>query len=129
MFRLDSTQITAVIAIAAIISPILTAIINNAFHLIEKSMDNKEKKRERTTDYKRKIIENYLSCLGRQLAGPSYESTEHYKEVYTLVLLYVPSDIRNIIIKIDNCIFDHRDHAKKLAEDLIPILKQYLTEL
>lgn len=129
MFKLDSTQITAVVAIAAIISPILTAIINNAFHLIERAIDNKAEKRKRTTDYERKIIETYLTCLGRQLAGHSYESNEHYKEVYTLVLLYVPTDIRREIIRIDNCILNHRDDAKMLAEELIPILKEYLKTL
>lgn len=50
MSNLDSSKVTAVIAVAAIFSPIITAAINNIFQLFMKLMDNKEKNGDKLPD-------------------------------------------------------------------------------
>ena len=59
--ELDLTiTVTAILGIAAIISPIATAIINNLYQIKLKKLEMKQQKLEKTTYYIRSIFENYL---------------------------------------------------------------------
>lgn len=129
MSNLDSSKVTAVIAVAAIFSPIITAAINNIFQLFMKLMDNKEKNRERTTDYKRKIIESYLRSIGQYINSCSMAKANDYKETYLLALMYVPKTIREKMIHIDNLLNTDEDEAQKMVEQLIPEIEQLLGKL
>lgn len=126
----DASKVTAVIAVAAIISPILTATINNIFQLVVKAMDNRRERHEKTVEYKRKVLENYLRCFGGELRNiPSNEAVEDYKKAYILALLYVPSEIREEMIKVDNLIDADKSTAKQLLENLIPSIEKLLGKL
>ena len=64
--ELDLTiTVTAILGIAAIISPIATAIINNLYQIKLKKLEMKQQKLEKTTYYIRSIFENYLRYAGR----------------------------------------------------------------
>ena len=58
-----TVTITAILGIAAIISPIATAIINNRYQLKLKKLELKQAHMDKTTYYIRSIFENYLRCL------------------------------------------------------------------
>ncbi len=61
MPQIDMTiTISVIVALAAIVSPILTAIINNRYQLKLKKLELKQKEYEQTVLYKRKIFENSL---------------------------------------------------------------------
>lgn len=55
-----SITISAIIAVAAIISPILTAVINNVHQRNMKKLELKEKHYSQTASYQKEIFENYL---------------------------------------------------------------------
>ena len=120
---------TLIIAVIAIVSPILTTIINNVFQLINRSIDRKEQRFKETIQYKRNVIENYIRNLGAYLVYVTKESPDEYKQSYTLVLLYVPLDIRNEIIKIDALIKEDTLLAQQAYEQLIPKIEEYLGQL
>ena len=129
MDKLDTSQITAVIAIAAILSPILTAIINNAYHLVEKLLELKEQRRQMVADKKRQILEDYLRTIAPYLTTDSQTFKEKYRTAYALALLYVPKDTKEKMIEIDNLPFENRNLAKSKLETLIPELEKELKKL
>ena len=66
MLNLDlSFTITAIIALISLISPILTAIINNWHDSKIRKLESKNRIYEQTVIYKRDIILNYLSSVGK----------------------------------------------------------------
>ena len=61
MFGIDLTiTITGLLALCAIVSPIITAVINNCHDTKLKKMEFKQKERENTILYQRKVFENFL---------------------------------------------------------------------
>lgn len=59
--KLDLTiTVTAILGIAAIISPIATAIINNHYQLKMRRLDSEIELRKEKSFYNREVYENYL---------------------------------------------------------------------
>ena len=89
--------ISGVTLIAAILSPILTTIINNRYQL-------KLRKSEFLEKHKAEVIENYLKNVGAVINNPSNENFEKFgfnsKEVY----LYVSTDHWTLLDDIENLI-------------------------
>lgn len=61
---MNSNAILAVIALAAVASPIITAIINNHYLMKMKEIDHNDEIREQTYLHKREILEDAISALG-----------------------------------------------------------------
>lgn len=93
---IDWSAVAAWIALAvAIISPIITAIINN-FH--ESKMKRIEIIKNRGLD----VIENYLSVVSREIyiLGVS----DNYNKCYSLIFLYAPKSLHKSIEELDSLI-------------------------
>ena len=77
--KLDLTvTITAILGIAAIISPIATALINNHHQLKLKKLEYQHQEKESTFFYKRGIYEDYLKYAGKCITLPDHDSLQEY---------------------------------------------------
>ena len=130
MPELDLTiTISVILGIAAIISPVLTAIINNHHQLKMKKSEEAKVLYERSVLYKREIIENYLRFAGKCIACGSESAVPEYREYYYLALLYVPGELKcemeNANYHIECCDFEKANEAFEL---LITPLKNMLSK-
>ena len=92
---IDSTiSITTILALVAIISPILTALINNIFQLILKYMEKKQKRYEQDTLHRREIFENFLSAFNEVCHRQDDATISRYAASYSLVYIYLPEKVR-----------------------------------
>ena len=119
----------AIIAIAAIVSPVITTLINTGYQIFLKVMDRREKEQERTIEHQRKIIENYLKFAFQHFSDDSDDFLQKYGESFGLVLLYVPPKTRDKIIEIDNLSRKNKIRAKielgKIVNELQFIIEEW----
>lgn len=124
MPKIDLTiSISVIVALAAIISPILTAIINNHYQLKLKHMELKQKEYEETIMYKRNIFENYLRNLNDVFQHPTNESLSRYAQYYPLACLYLPEDICRQLSEVNHKLGKsvHVDIADDIDEIIIAV--------
>lgn len=126
--KVDLTiTVTAILGIAAIISPIATAIINNHYQLKIKKIEFKQKQLENTTYYIRSIFENYLKYAGKCIARPDSQSQKDYGEYYFLALSYAPKNLTQSMIDVNSAITCvDCDKATQLLEQLKPQINELL---
>lgn len=116
--NINSGTITIVIALAAIISPILVALINNAHHSkMErlslahqekiKEMDFQAKRKDESLKYLRSIFENYLQSASRCIASPTPDNLKLYGEHYSISFIYFPSAAHEKLKGINDSIRKH----------------------
>ncbi|WP_270366896.1 hypothetical protein [Eubacterium ramulus] len=92
--KLDLTvTITAILGIAAIISPIATALINNRHQLKLKKLEYQQKEKESSYFYKRGIYEDYLKYTSECITYATQDALQKYGEIYGLALIYFPEDL------------------------------------
>lgn len=129
--KLDLTiTVTAILGIAAIISPIATAIINNRYQLKLKKLEFQQKHLEKTTYYIRSIFENYLRYAGRCIYNSDRAALKDYGEYYFLALSYAPDEFTHQFVCINYCIYnDQFDEATRQLEELKPKLNALLQKL
>ena len=78
--KLDLTvTITAILGIAAIISPIATALINNRHQLKLKKLEYQQK--------------DYLKYTSECITYSTQDALQKYGEIYGLALIYFPEDL------------------------------------
>lgn len=122
--------ISVILALAAIISPIFTTIINNRYQLKIRKLELKQKEYEQTILYKRNIFENYLRYLNDVFHNPTRESLSGYAQYYPLAFMYLPPNVQeklsainhklgesvraNIVDEIDEIIIDISTELQKL---------------
>lgn len=122
--------VTAILGIAAIISPIATAIINNLYQLKLKRIELQQKHLENTTYYIRSIFENYLRYAGRCIYNSDRVALKDYGEYYFLALSYAPDEMTDLLISINNCIYNEQfDDATQQLEQLKPKISVLLQRL
>lgn len=127
--KLDLTvTITAILGIAAIISPIATAIINNRYQLKLKKLECQQKERENSFFYKRGIYEDYLKYTGKCITYPDKDVVHEYGEIYGLALIYFPENLLDDLENLDHMIKTSNSKEKtalfnKLAPKIRDILK------
>ena len=126
--KVDLTiTVTAILGIAAIISPIATAIINNHYQLKIKKIELGQKQLENTTYYIRSIFENYLKYAGKCISYPDAQSQKDYGECYFLALSYAPDDLVPIMVDINSAITGlDPEKATRLLEQLRPQINELL---
>lgn len=131
MPKIDLTlSVTAILGIAAIISPIATAIINNLYHLKLKKIELQQEHLENTTYYIRSIFENYLRYAGRCIYNSDSEACKDYGEYYFLALSYAPENLAKTMISINSAIYSNDySNATNLLEQLKPNLNKLLQTL
>lgn len=120
---IDHSMITTIVAVAAIVSPVITTLISCIFQLANKCVDNKQELLKNTVYHKREILEKYVSCLGEVIHYCSSENEAQYGKYHNLAYLYLPSELHitmsNINTLIKDCDFIQ---AQQLAEELIPLI-------
>ncbi len=102
MPNIDLTiSITTILALVAIVSPILTTIINNIFQLILISKEKKQKHYEQDILHRREIFENFLSAFNEVCHRHNNATISRYASSYSLVYIYLPEKVRNDLGKIN----------------------------
>lgn len=140
--NINSGTVTIVIALAAIISPILVAIINNFHHAkMEalahshqekmKELDLQAKRESENLKYLHSIFENYLQSISRCIANPTPENIELYGEHYSISFIYFPSESYERLELINSSIQkrdweDANAQLEELSIWLAPIMKEML---
>lgn len=100
--KIDLTiTVTAILGIAAIISPIATAIINNHYLLKMRRLDAKLEHEKEISFYTREIYENYLKASFQYIKKPDAETKHEYSRCYALALIYFPEELIDQIIEIN----------------------------
>lgn len=108
MPKLDLTiSISVIVALSAIISPILTAIINNHYQLKIKQMELTQQKQSNPILYQRKIYEKYLKYAGRCIYSADQDALKKYGEYYYLTLMYAPHSIKIGMTQANECILEN----------------------
>lgn len=126
--QIDSTiTISAIVAIAAIISPIFTALINNWHATKIKRLELKQKQYENTVMYERHLFENYLKYAGRCILFSDVAASKDYGEYYFSALMCAPENIRNKMITVNKFMQKHDfDKATTELEELTTMIHAML---
>lgn len=140
--NINSGTVTIVIALAAIISPILVAVINNVHHSKMESLSHSHQEKMKELDlqakresenlkYLHSIFENYLQSTSRCIASPTSENIELYGEHYSISFIYFPPESYERLELINSSV-QKRDweEANILLEEfsiwLAPLMKDML---
>lgn len=92
--KFDSTiTITVVIAISAIISPIITTLLNNHHLYKMRKLDDETELRKTSYFYKRGIFEDYMRYAGQCVTHATSDALENYGATYALALIYFPDEL------------------------------------
>ncbi|MFT8497809.1 hypothetical protein [Leuconostoc pseudomesenteroides] len=78
-----SFTITAIIAFMALISPVVTAIVNNHYLAKQKSLEYLETRNQVSSQHKRELFERFLAASGKFVALPT-EQTFYKNEIAIL---------------------------------------------
>lgn len=120
MPNIDLTiSISVIVALCAIISPILTAIINNRYQLKLKRIELSQQEYQDTILYHRNVYENYLKYAGRCIYFSDADAMKEYGEYYYSALMYASSDIQTDMIKANELMLDTKlEEASALIEKI-----------
>ena len=127
-----SITISAIIAIAAVISPILTAVINNFHQKNMKKIELEREYNEKTISYQKSIFEDYLHKAGDFIGAncSTAEASKAYTNAYLVALLYAPIDLQKLMHEADDYIeIAETNNAMAAFEKLIPAIQEYLKTL
>ena len=125
-----SIIITAAVALAAVVSPVLTSIIDNHYRMKIKKIDEERLSYEETTKYKRSIFENYLKYTGRCIAYADNEQIRDYYEFYSLAYLYASPDLRKSMSFLNDLMNDCKwDEAALTFNSIIPEVQLLIQSL
>lgn len=92
--NVDWAATAAWIALAiSIVSPFITARMNNKHQLKLRELDIKQKQAEEYASVKFDTIDTFISCVGRCIANPTAESIEEVNAIYYKIYLYVPKSL------------------------------------
>lgn len=122
MPKIDLTiTVTVVIAVCAIVSPVITTLLNNHHLYKMKKLDMKLESEKSSNFYKRGIYEEYLKVTGKCVAYPEDNLINNYGEVYLLALVYFPEELRPELICINDLIVGLSwEEARKALNELAP---------
>lgn len=125
-----SFTITAIIAVVALISPVITTTISNRHQLKLKAADYKFRQSDESILHVRKIIDEFLSNTGELLGSPTLERMAKYRKSYFSAIPYLPDDIVSLMSKIDSEISNQQFETASLQfrELIIPELVHYIRD-
>lgn len=116
--------ISAILGATAVISPILTAIINNHYAMKLKRIELQHQMYENTSIHNRAFYENYLRNAGRCVLGCDAEAFKDYGESYFLALMLSSDPLREEMIKANALIAQNDyENATKVIENITPVLR------
>lgn len=101
-FNIDPTiSLTVVVGLAAVVSPVLTTLLNNIHQIIMKKLEYKQLEYNRSILHKREIFENFLQALSIVAQNPSKENIELFAKYYPLTYIYVPKPVQKTLAEIN----------------------------
>lgn len=122
--------VTAILGIAAILSPITTAIINNRYLLKMRRLDAEIALKKETSFYTRGIYENYLKSAFKYMKRRDAETKHEYSEYYALALIYFPKPLLEQIVAINLILSSSRAfEASEKLEELSKSMRKILQTL
>lgn len=123
-------SITTVLALCAIVSPILTAIINNCHQTKIKKMELKQEKYRNTVLHKRSVYENYLKSAGRCIYFADSDALKEYGEYYMAALICATPELRKLMISVNYLMLNNEfDRAQHGFEELTPLIYTEIEKL
>lgn len=126
--KVDLTvTISVILGCAAIVSPILTALINNFHESRMRKKDREHEKYMETVVYKRRLIETYLQKVLKCIQNATPENEAEYAECFGSTVSYLPDDIREKMVLIDSMI--HRTELDEAYDQFIQLLPRLISIL
>lgn len=123
--------LTILIAVCAILSPVITAVVNNKHQKIMKELEYKQAEHAEKEQHIQQIYEGYIRETGACIRVLTGEQATKYGECLGLILYYVPDDIRKEILQLDTELFAHNSdskitvsHLEKIAVKLRQLSKE-----
>lgn len=125
-----SFTITAIIAICALVSPIITTLINNHHQKVMKQLEYQEEEKVHNAERKRQIYENYIRAAGSCVQMLCRENLSEFGKYSSQILCYVPDDMQEDIIALEKLIIEHNTvKALNLLDNIVLKLRPILQEL
>lgn len=121
--NLIANDIVALIALVALVSPPITAIIDNLFKLIAKYFDFKRNVYDNEFNHKRELFENFLTYTG-QLHLDSDKYVDGLMQSYFVLSPYVPKE--DFIYFREYCNLIQEKNPNKNQERLTVLLNEYI---
>lgn len=94
--------LTILIAVCAILSPVITTLVNNHHQKVMKQLEYERSERAEEVLHIREIYEGYVREAGACLYIRTEEQVTKYGKYFGLILYYVPNVLRMKIIELDN---------------------------
>lgn len=120
----SSITLSLVIALAAIVSPVITTYLNNKHQLklliVEKEFDRKKDYEE----YINSIINNFLKNVGNFIAYPTSKNLSDFEESFYILMMIIPKENYHTFQYFLSNMINHEFHAcrNNLKDEIIPIL-------
>ena len=129
--KVDLTvTISVILGLSAIVSPVITALINNYHQTKIKKLELSHEKYTETALYQRRILENYMQATAKCLIAIGANAEYDYAECYGLAVVYVPADIQKKLEELDAAIKDRNlNNARHYFTELTPILTGIIQKL
>ena len=127
-----SITISVIIAIAAIISPILTARINNRHQFKLRKLELDQQSYEHLVLQEKEIYYAYLSATSKLIHLVDRDNLKNYSEYYPLVLVRVNQELSKDLELIDSLVqgdMNVREQALTTFNSLVPKIKAVIDKL
>lgn len=102
----NSLTVTEIIAFVALLSPIVTAVINNYFQIKIKELEISERRYDESIRQKKELFEKYCQSLSKVVIRQNIvaETLNEYALNYGKAILYMSSEDEEIAITINKLI-------------------------
>ena len=90
-----TTTISVIVALTAIISPVLTSVITCRHELKLKELELQQKQYEQNVLHIRQLFEDFLSAFNQVCQLKDFDSLSRYSSSYSLVYIYLPKKVRD----------------------------------
>lgn len=120
---------TSIIAICAILAPILTALINDLFQIVTKIIDNRQQTKNEQAKHKREVFEKYFHAAGACIHYGTHEDYHDFGACSSLAIFYAPENVREKMIHLEQLLdscgrSDYDDSQESVSELLNEIIVQ-----
>ena len=119
-----TVTVSIILAVAAIISPCITAFINNRHQFRMRKLELSFQEKHESYLHKREIYEKYLASVGKCISFADALAKQEYGEWYFRVLLVSSPDIHSQMMKANDLIVHERYlEAIEIVESIAMLLR------
>lgn len=106
--QINTELLALVIGVVALISPVVTSLINCYFQFKIKKVYKEQTIFNSKIKRVEEIFNGYLSSVGKVVSTSTFKDLSEYGKYYPLVLLYIPANKREIFQTLDaDVLIDH----------------------